>query len=173
MAGPLHFELDTPRLDARLLIVRAPSCRDVADALHEGALGTITAAGARAETVDVPGALEIPTAIRLAQGFDGYVALGCVIRGEAPDYETVCNETARAITTLGLAGLCIGNGILTVEHHAQAMVQAKEQNKGGGAAAAALHLIALARRFGPGHGGSFADPAQEFQIAGSTEGAQA
>jgi 6,7-dimethyl-8-ribityllumazine synthase len=108
----------------------------------------------RHETVEVPGALEIPTAIRLASrsgAFDGYVALGCVIRGETTHYETVCNDSSRGITLLGLEGLCIGNGILTVETEAQAVVRAAPdgQNKGGGAADAALHLIALARRFAP------------------------
>ena len=83
--------------------------------------------------------------------FDGYVALGCVIRGETTHYETVCNDSSRGLTLLGLDGLCIGNGILTVENHEQAAVRADPagQNKGGGAAEAALHLIALARRFAP------------------------
>ena len=82
--------------------------------------------------------------------FDGYVALGCVIRGETTHYDTVCNDSSRALTMLGLQGLCIGNGILTVENHEQAAVraEAKGQNKGGGAAAAALHLIALSRKWG-------------------------
>ena len=102
----------------------------------------------------MPGALEVPTAIRLAcrsGDFDGFVALGCVIRGETTHYETVCNDSSRGLTLLGLDGVCIGNGILTVENHAQAAVRADPagQNKGGGAADAALHLIALARRFAP------------------------
>ena len=95
----------------------------------------------------------MPTAIGIAarmSNFDGYVALGCVIRGETTHYETVCNDSSRALTMLGLQGLCIGNGILTVENHEQAAVraEAKGQNKGGGAAAAALHLIALSRKWG-------------------------
>jgi 6,7-dimethyl-8-ribityllumazine synthase len=103
--------------------------------------------------VDVPGALEVPTAIGIAERmkeYDGYVALGCVIRGETTHYENVCNDSSRGITLLGLQGLCIGNGILTVENLQQAQVRAdpKDQNKGGGAAAAALHLIALARQWG-------------------------
>ena len=82
--------------------------------------------------------------------FDGYVALGCVIRGETTHYDTVCNDSSRAIQLLGLQGLCIGNGILTVETYDQAAVRAdpEGQNKGGGAAAAALHLIALSRKWG-------------------------
>ncbi len=102
------------------------------------------------ETVEVPGALEIPTAVRIAQrqgDFDGFVALGCVIRGETTHYDTVCNDSSRALTLLGLDGACIGNGILTVETHEQAVVRAdpEGQDKGGGAAAAALHLVSLAR----------------------------
>ena len=83
--------------------------------------------------------------------FDGFVALGCVIRGETTHYETVCNDSSRGLMLLGLEGLCIGNGILTVENHAQAAVRADPagQDKGGGAADAGLHLIALARRFAP------------------------
>ena len=95
--------------------------------------------------------MEIPTAIRLAAGhFDGFVALGCVIRGETTHYETVCNDSSRALTLLGVErGLCLGNGVLTVENRAQAEVRADPaaMNKGGGAAEAALHLMALARRF--------------------------
>jgi 6,7-dimethyl-8-ribityllumazine synthase len=100
----------------------------------------------------VPGALEVPTAIAMAErmaNFDGYVALGCVIRGETTHYDTVCNDSSRGITLLGLQGACIGNGILTVENHDQAAVRADPagQDKGGGAALAALNLIALARRW--------------------------
>ena len=116
------------------------------------------AAGAEAETVEVPGALELPTAIGLAGAggrFDGFVALGCVIRGETTHYETVCNDASRGLTLLGLRGLCIGNGILTVENHAQAAVRADPagQDKGGGAAAAAMHLVALEAPLRAGGGG--------------------
>ena len=81
--------------------------------------------------------------------FDGFVALGCVIRGETTHYETVCNDSSRGLILLGLDGHCIGNGILTVENHAQAAVRADPagQDKGGGAAEAAMHLVALRRRF--------------------------
>ncbi len=93
------------------------------------------------------------SAIALAHrmsNFDGYVALGCVIRGETTHYDTVCNDSSRGLTLLGLQGAAIGNGILTVENRDQAVVRADAagQNKGGGAAAAALHLIALARKWG-------------------------
>ena len=83
------------------------------------------------------------------------ICLGCVIRGETTHYDTVCNDSSRAISLLGLQGACIGNGILTVENRAQALARAEVagQNKGGGAAAAALHLIALARGWAAGDKG--------------------
>ena len=150
-----HYTLPLPSFDApvRLLIVVAPYYRDVADQMVKGAQAMIEAAGGTWDLVEVPGALEVPTAIRIADrmsNFDGYVALGCVIRGETTHYDTVCNDSSRALTLLGLDGCCIGNGILTVETKAQADVRAEAagQNKGGGAAAAALHLIALTRKWG-------------------------
>ena len=154
MAGPSHYSPPRPVFDkpVKLLIVVAPFYRDIADHLIAGAVAELDAAGASHEIVEVPGALEVPTAIgiagRLAE-FDGYVALGCVIRGETTHYDTVCGDSSRALSLLGLQGLCIGNGILTVENHAQATVRADPagQNKGGGAAAAALHLVALGRRW--------------------------
>ena len=155
MAGQSHHVLERPTFDqpTKLLIVVSPYYKDLADNLVAGATAEIEAAGASWEIVEVPGALEIPTAIGMAErlsNFDGYVALGCVIRGETTHYETVCNDSSRAIQLLGLQGLAIGNGILTVENYEQAAVRAdtKDQNKGGGAAAAALHLIALSRKWG-------------------------
>lgn len=138
---------------AHVLIVVAPFYRAIADGLLSGARAALEAAGATHETVEVPGALEIPTAIGLAArggSFDGFVALGCVIRGETTHYETVCNDSSRGLALLGLDGICIGNGILTVETAAQAEVRADpaSADKGGGAAEACLHLVALARRFG-------------------------
>ena len=119
------------------------------DQLIKGLTGVVD--GCRHELIEVPGALEIPTAIRLAEGrYEGFVALGCVIRGETTHYETVCNDSSRALTLLGIERrICLGNGILTVENRAQAEVRADpaQMNKGGGAAEAALHLMALARRF--------------------------
>lgn len=155
MAGQSHEILARPEFDTpkpKILIVVAPYYRDIADQLVAGARAEIEAAGGTHETIEVPGALEVPTAIRIAffgGDFDGFVALGCVIRGETTHYETVCNDSSRAITLLGLQGACIGNGILTVEteDQAQARAEVAGQNKGGGAAAAALHLVALARRF--------------------------
>ena len=155
MAGTeTHYTLPLPKFDqpVKLLIVVAPYYRDIADNLLAGAKATATACGAEVEVIEVPGALEVPSAIALAERmakFDGYVALGCIIRGETTHYDTVCNDSSRGLTLLGLQGACIGNGILTVENRAQAEVRADPagQNKGGGAAAAALHLIALARRW--------------------------
>ena len=149
-----HAGLPAPTFDApaKLLIVVAPFYRDIVDELLKGARAAIEGAGATHETIEVPGALEIPTAIRLAsrdESFDGFVALGCVIRGETTHDETVCADSSRGLTLLGLGGLCVGNGILTVENREQAVVRAEAagQDKGGGAAIAAMHLIALARRF--------------------------
>jgi 6,7-dimethyl-8-ribityllumazine synthase len=155
MAGSeSHYTLPLPSFDkpVKLLIVVAPYYRDIADQLIAGARAMAARAGAEVDLVEVPGALEIPSAIALAERlaeFDGYVALGCVIRGETTHYDTVCNDSSRALSLLGLQGACIGNGILTVENRAQAEVRADAagQDKGGGAAAAALHLVALSRKW--------------------------
>ncbi|MFZ1469254.1 MAG: 6,7-dimethyl-8-ribityllumazine synthase [Paracoccaceae bacterium] len=151
-ASEQHTTLPLPTFDApvRLLIVVAPYYRDIADNLVAGARAIAAQAGATVDLVQVPGALEVPTAIAIAERlaeYDGYVALGCIIRGETTHYDTVCNDSSRALSLMGLQGTCIGNGILTVENRPQAEVRADPagQNKGGGAAAAALHLIALAR----------------------------
>ena len=153
-ANENHYTLPLPKFDkpVRLLIVVAPYYRDIADQLIVGAKGIAAVCGAEVEVIEVPGALEVPTAIAMAERqakFDGYVALGCIIRGETTHYDTVCNDSSRALSLLGLQGACIGNGILTVENRAQAEVRADAagQNKGGGAAAAALHLVALSRRW--------------------------
>lgn len=149
-----HYMIDRPSFDkpVSLLVVVAPYYKNIAEQMISGATTEIEAAGGAWELVEVPGALEVPTAIAIAQRFsqfDGYVALGCVIRGETTHYESVCNDSSRALQLLGLQGVCIGNGILTVENHIQAKVRAQVdgQNKGGAAAAAALHLIALTRRW--------------------------
>lgn len=169
-----HYVLPAPKFDdpVKLLIVVAPYYKDIADQLVAGARAAIDAAGGTHETVEVPGALELPTAISLAatQGdFDGFVALGCVIRGETTHYDTVCNDSSRALQLMGLQGICIGNGILTVENRPQAEVRAEAagQNKGGGAAQAAMHLIALRRKFTRTTKGIGFKPASEnIQIAG-------
>lgn len=152
--------LDLPTFSdpLKVLIVVAPYYKDIAGNMLAGAKATLEQAGASYDVVQVPGALEIPTAIRIADrqsDFDGFVALGCVIRGETTHYDTVCNDSSRALQLLGLDACCIGNGILTVENRQQAEVRAdpSDQNKGGGAAAAALHLIALTRKWGRSKGG--------------------
>ncbi|AHM04195.1 6,7-dimethyl-8-ribityllumazine synthase [Roseibacterium elongatum DSM 19469] len=178
MAGASHYVLDLPEFDkpVKLAIVVAPYYKEIADWLIAGACAEIEKVGGSCEVIEVPGALEVPTAIRIAyrqSNFDGFVALGCVIRGETTHYDTVCNDSSRAIQLLGLEGACIGNGILTVENYDQAAVRAnpEDQNKGGGAAAAALHLIALTRRFGRPKGGvGFKPRAETIEIAGGSEG---
>lgn len=172
-----HDALARPEFDkpVKLLIVAAPFYRAIADNLIKGAVAEIEAAGGTYETVEVPGALEVPTAIGIAErlsNFDAYVALGCVIRGETTHYETVCNDSSRALQLLGLQGLCIGNGILTVESEAQAIARADPEgmNKGGGAAAAALHLLALTRKWGARRKGvGFLPEAEEYRIAGDVK----
>lgn len=173
-----HYTLPRPSFDkpVKVLIVVAPYYRDVADMMLAGARAEIEACGGTHETVEVPGALEVPTAIRIAArqaNFDGFVALGCVIRGETTHYDTVCNDSSRAIQLLGLDSCCIGNGILTVENKEQAVVRADpaQANKGGGAAAAALHLVALTRRWGQSERGiGFKPLRDEIQLAGDADG---
>ncbi|WP_421704362.1 6,7-dimethyl-8-ribityllumazine synthase [Aliiroseovarius sp.] len=169
-----HYILDRPSFDkpVKILIVVAPYYKDIADNLVAGAKAEIEAVGGTWDIVEVPGALEVPTAIAMADrlsNFDGYVALGCVIRGETTHYDTVCNDSSRAIQLMGLQGLCIGNGILTVENRPQAEVRAdvNDQNKGGGAAAAALHLVALSRKWaGASKGIGFKTLPETYKLAG-------
>lgn len=171
-----HYTLPRGSFDSpvKALIIVAPYYRDIADELIAGAQAEIEAWGARFDLIEVPGALEIPTAIGMAErmsNFDAFVALGCVIRGETTHYETVCNDSSRALTLLGLQGLAIGNGILTVENRDQALARARvaEQNKGGGAAAAALHLLQLSRKWGAQRKGVGFRPAEgEFRLAGQS-----
>jgi 6,7-dimethyl-8-ribityllumazine synthase len=166
-----HHQLPAPKLKyaPRILIVRAPYYKDIADDQLKGAKRALKKADALVDVVDVPGALEIPTAIALAKNsYDGFVALGCVIRGETTHYDTVCNDSSRGLTLLGLDGVCIGNGILTVENIGQAEVRAnpKDQDKGGGAAIAALHLIALRQSLSRERNqGSFAPESENIIVA--------
>ena len=134
------------KLKARLLILEARFYADLCDELVKGSIAAIERAGATWDRVAVPGALELPGAIALAENskrYDGYVALGCVLRGETTHYEIVSNESARGLMELTLSGVCIGNGILTCENEAQAWARANisEGDKGGGAAEAALAII--------------------------------
>ena len=137
---------------ARILIVEARFYAHLNDLLLAGARGVLEQAGHEVQIVTVPGALEIPGAIALADKtnrYDAFVALGVVIRGETYHFEIVAGESARALMALTLDGLAIGNGILTVENEAQALARARpdEKDKGGEAARAALAMMALAQRF--------------------------
>ncbi|RZJ30291.1 MAG: 6,7-dimethyl-8-ribityllumazine synthase [Brevundimonas sp.] len=147
----------------RVLIVEARFYDDLADALLEGAKDALREQGAEFDVVSVPGALEIPTAIALAveagryptaPRYDGFVALGTVIRGETYHFEIVADQSAAGIRNLGLNGVVVGNGILTTEDEDQAWARARrsEGDKGGGAARACLDLIALRKRLRVGLG---------------------
>ena len=142
-----------------IMIVEARFYEPLADELVRGAAAALDRAGASYERFAVPGALEIPAAIRFAaesggsavkrRRFDGFVALGCVIRGETTHYDHVCQESAHGLQVLALKFmLAIGNGILTVENEAQAWERARvdRSNKGGGAAEACLAMVALKRQ---------------------------
>jgi 6,7-dimethyl-8-ribityllumazine synthase len=136
-----------------ILLVVAPYYKDITDALLQGATDALETAGWAHETLEVPGAFEIPQAIALAEcsgTYAGYIALGCVVRGETSHYDYVCGESARALMDLGLDGLAIGYGILTVESQAQAIARADiaQKNKGGEAAHACLTMIGLHEKFG-------------------------
>lgn len=138
---------------ARILIVEARFYAHLNDMLIAGARAAIESAGHEADVLTVPGALEIPGAIALAVEsgqYDGFVAIGVVIRGETYHFEIVAGESARAIMALTMDGIAIGNGILTTEDENQAVVRADpdQKDKGGEAAKAALTLLDLQQRFG-------------------------
>lgn len=143
----------------RLLVVEARFYDELSNALLEGATAALQAAGAAYDVVTVPGALEIPAVISFAldaaeEGgvdYDGFVALGCVIRGETHHFDIVANESSRALMDLAVdEAIAIGNGILTVENDAQAWARARvsEGDKGGFAARAALAMIGIRKRLG-------------------------
>lgn len=137
----------------KILIVEARFYEEISELLLQGAINKIKAAGFSYETITVPGALEIPVAIAMAvdtNHYDGFVALGCVIRGETSHYDIVANESARGLMKLSLKKkLAIGNGILTVENDDQAIMRAdpKKMDKGGFAAEACLKMIELTKHF--------------------------
>src|SRR5258708_11080995 len=143
-----------------VMIVEAPYYAHIAEELARGAIQALDAGGASYERFTVPGAFEIPAAIRIAveargsdasRRFDGYIALGCIIRGETTHYDHVCQESARGLQQLALQyGVAIGFGILTVENEAQAVARARidRKNKSGEAARACLAMIELKRQFG-------------------------
>jgi 6,7-dimethyl-8-ribityllumazine synthase len=144
-----------------VLIVEAPYYTHIAERLLAGATAVLDAAGASYERIAVPGAFEVPAAIRFAAAaaelggtaarYDGYIALGCVIRGETTHYDYVCQESARGLQDLALQHqLAIGYGILTVENEAQALARTQigARDKGGEATEACLAMIAHKQRFG-------------------------
>lgn len=141
-----------------VLIVEARFYEDISDALLKGATEALKEVGADFDVITVPGALEIPAAIAFAEKkeekYDGYVALGCVIRGETYHFEIVSNESCHGLEELSVRKkLAIGNGILTVENEKQAWerADADKKNKGGFAAHAALRMIELKKKFGVNH----------------------
>jgi 6,7-dimethyl-8-ribityllumazine synthase len=156
MPRPKRRAQPVQRQAARILVVEARYYEGIADALLDGTVQALEAAGAKVDIVTVPGALEIPAAIAIAvdaaasrkRPYDGAVALGCVIRGETFHFEIVSTQSARALIDLSVARrLPIGNGILTVENEKQAKVRAARDDgdKGGEAARAMLALVALKR----------------------------
>ncbi len=143
---------------ARILVVESPYYAAIAAGMREGALAEIEAAGAAAEVVQAAGSFELPGAVRIAiravaagrAAYDGYVALGCVVRGDTDHYEHICREAARGLMDLNVQfGVPVAFGILTVGHYEQAELRARPgpHNKGREAARAALSQVALARRF--------------------------
>jgi 6,7-dimethyl-8-ribityllumazine synthase len=137
-----------------LLLIEAPYYEHLAALLRQGAERALAKVGATFDAISVQGAFEIPAAIAIAAksgaAYDGYVALGCVIRGETTHYDHICAETARALQDLAVRnGLAIGYGILTVENEAQALVRAAPdgRDKGGEAVRACLGIVAVRRRF--------------------------
>lgn len=141
---------------SHILIVEARFYSDLADELVAGAIETVELAGGTWDRVSVPGALEIPATIAMAAKgsavkYDGFVALGCVIRGETSHYDYVCGESARALQDLAHKDLLpVGNGILTVENYDQAWARSdrKQKNKGADAANAALRMAELKTQYG-------------------------
>jgi 6,7-dimethyl-8-ribityllumazine synthase len=144
----------------RVLIVEARFYEEYADELRKGAIQALDKAGVAYDVLDVPGAFEIPAAIQFAiEGmthgngphYDGFVALGCVIRGETTHYDYVCVESARALMNLSTQqGIALGYGIITVENDDQAAARARvdKKNKGGVAADACLRMMAIKKQFG-------------------------
>ncbi|EQB14630.1 6,7-dimethyl-8-ribityllumazine synthase [Sphingobium lactosutens] len=138
---------------AKFLIVEARFYDHLNDLLIEGAKAALEEQGHRHDVVTVPGALEIPGAVAMAAEtgrYDGFIAIGVVIRGETYHFEVVSNESARGLMALSMDGIPIGNGILTVENEEQALVRARpdQKDKGGEAAKAAIAMLALRDRFG-------------------------
>lgn len=175
MAGHSDNDLGLPKFTdpVKVLIVIAPYYKAISEAQLASARGVLEQAGAAHETIEVPGSLEIPAAVSMAHrmsNYDGFVGLGCVIRGRTSHYDVVVNESARGLMLLGLQGLAIGNGIITVENMEQAEERADPDrlDTAGGAAVAALHLIALARRWGRSKKPAGFAPG-EYRLAGTPD----
>ncbi|MBV9749673.1 MAG: 6,7-dimethyl-8-ribityllumazine synthase [Acetobacteraceae bacterium] len=153
--APLPKAPAVPGPPPHLLLVRAPYYREVVDGMTRAAIRLLQEAGSTHETLDVAGAFELPQAIRLVlrgpRRFDGYVALGCVVRGETDHYEFLCREAMAGLMAVALQfGIALGSGLLTVATLAQAVARSSDDghNKGAEAAAAALLQIAAARTLG-------------------------
>lgn len=153
--APLPAAPRVPGPAPHLLMVRAPYYRDVLDGMTRGAERILREAGATHDTLDVAGAFELPQAIRIAlrgaNRFDGFVALGCVVKGETDHYEFLCREAMAGLMAVALQyGIALGSGLLTVHTMAQAMARSSDDghNKGAEAAAAALMQIAAMRGLG-------------------------
>jgi len=139
-------------MTANILVVTSRYYSHIAAELEAGLTEALEAGGASAEFLEVTGAFELPGAISMASAlgeYDGYVALGCVIRGETSHYDVICNEVARGLMTLSLAGVPLAFGVLTCENEEQALARAdrKRKNKGAEVAAAVLRMVELSRHF--------------------------
>ncbi len=155
--APLPVEPVIPGPPAHLLVVRAPYYHTVIDGMTEGALRILAGAGATHDVLDVAGSFELPQAIRIAlnsaRRFDGFVALGCIVRGGTDHYDYICRETMAGLMAVALQhGIALGSGVLTVHSIEQALARsaADGHNKGAEAAVAALLQVAAVRRMGAG-----------------------
>ena len=153
--APLAVAPSVPGAAAHMLIVRAPYYRGVVDGMTRGAERILRDAGATYETLDIAGAFELAQAIRIVlrggTRFDGFVALGCVVRGDTDHYDHICRESMAGLMAVALQyGIALGSGLLTVHELAQAEARSAEDghNKGAEAAVAALVQVIAARRFG-------------------------
>jgi 6,7-dimethyl-8-ribityllumazine synthase len=153
--APMPAAPRVPGASPHLLVVRAPYYREVVEGMTRGALRILQEAGATHETLDVAGSFELPQAIRIAlrgnRHFDGYIALGCIVRGGTDHYDYICRETMAGLMNVALAhGIALGSGVLTVHSIEQAVARSGEDghNKGAETAAAALLQIAAARVLG-------------------------
>jgi 6,7-dimethyl-8-ribityllumazine synthase len=150
--APLPVAPKLPGEPPSILVIRAPYYRDVVDGMTAAAKAILAEVAANVETIDVAGAFELPQALRIAlrgnRRFDGFLALGCVVRGETDHYEFICNTAMDGLMHVALQyGICLGTALLTVDTVAQAQARSREtgDNKGAEAAVACLKQIAIAR----------------------------